>query len=52
MYNVFKRSNFQDCRISAYPPVSENSMFIPNLLLLDIDYEDKQVRTNGIIYAN
>ncbi len=52
MYNVFKRSNFQDCRISAYPPVSENSMFIPNLLLLDIDYEDKQVRTNEIIYAN
>ena len=52
MYKIFKRSNFQDCRISAYPPVTENSMFAPNLLLLDIDYDDTQVKTNGIIYAD
>jgi hypothetical protein len=52
MYKVFKRSNFQDCRISAYPPVTENSMFTPNLLLLDIDYDDKQVKENGLMYAN
>ncbi|MPZ07284.1 MAG: hypothetical protein GEU26_12860 [Nitrososphaeraceae archaeon] len=52
MYNVFKRSNFQDCRISAYPSVNENSMLIPNLSLLDIDYDDDQVNSNGIIYAD
>jgi hypothetical protein len=52
IYNVFKRSNFQDCRISAYPPVTENSMFTPNLLLLDIDYDNDQVKENGLMYAS
>lgn len=52
MFDAFKRANFQDCRISAYPPVNEDILFIPNLLLLDLDYDDDQVKTNGRVYAD
>lgn len=52
MYDAFKRANFQDCRISAYPPVNEETLFSPNLLLLDLDYDDEQVKTNGRTYAD
>jgi len=51
MYNAFRRANFQDCRISAYPD-SNNSVLIPNLLLLDIDYDNNSAKLNGVMYAD
>lgn len=52
MYNVFEDAKFKDCRISAYPPVTENSILIPNILLLDIDYDDSLVLNNGREYGD
>jgi hypothetical protein len=52
MYCAFKKANFQDCRISAYPPIFENTKLIPNLILLDIGYDHHQVQINGVQYAD
>ncbi|MGH9953976.1 MAG: hypothetical protein ACRD5J_20360, partial [Nitrososphaeraceae archaeon] len=52
LFDAFKRANFKDCRISAYPPVKEDSMLIPNLLLLDLDYDHRLTCDNGKEYAD
>jgi hypothetical protein len=35
----FKESNFLDCRLSAYPPITrfENNMIAPSLIFIDLD---------------
>jgi hypothetical protein len=52
LFDAFKRAKFRECRISAYPPISKNNMLIPNLLLLDLDYDQKLVISNGKLYAD
>ena len=54
MYRAFKEANFQDCRISAYPPTKEDPMvrLVPNVVLLDIDYDDDLVKDNGAEHAD
>ncbi len=54
MYKAFKEANFQDCRISAYPPTKEDPMvrLTPNIVLLDIDYNDDFVKDNGVEHAD
>ena len=47
LFDSFGRANFKDCRISAYPPVKEDSMLIPNLLLLDLDYDFSLICNNS-----
>jgi hypothetical protein len=36
-------AQFKDCRISAYQPVTKDTQLIPNILLLDLDLDDKLV---------
>ncbi|MGH9975326.1 MAG: DNA primase noncatalytic subunit PriX [Nitrososphaeraceae archaeon] len=43
LFDAFERANFKDCRISAYPPFNENNLLIPNLLLLDLDYDHRLI---------
>jgi Primase X len=52
MYKAFMEANFQDCRISAYPPVREETRLTPNLILLDIDYNNDLVKNMGLDYAD
>jgi hypothetical protein len=52
LFDAFERVSFKDCRISAYPPVKEDSMLIPNLLLLDLDYDHRLVCDNSKEYAD
>ena len=47
MFNAFGRAQFKDCRISAYPPVRQDTQLIPNILLLDLDLDDKLVISNS-----
>ena len=47
MFNAFERAQFKDCRISAYPPVRQDTQLIPNILLLDLDLDDKLVISNS-----
>ena len=47
LFDSFGRAKFKDCRISAYPPVKEDSMLIPNLLLLDLDYDSRLIYNNS-----
>lgn len=52
LFDAFERANFKDCRISAYPPVKEDGMLIPNLLLLDLDYDQRMIsKVNDKEYA-
>ena len=40
MIDAFNRSNYRDCRVSAYPYFEEpyqKSILVPNLLMLDVD---------------
>ena len=47
LFDAFERAGFKDCRISAYPPVKEDSMLVPNLLLLDLDYDHRLICNNN-----
>ena len=47
LFDAFERAGFKDCRISAYPPIKEDSMLIPNLLLLDLDYDHRLICNNN-----
>lgn len=52
LFDAFARSGFKNCRISAYPPIKEGSMMIPNLSLLDLDYDHNLLTANGKEYAD
>jgi Primase X len=52
LFDAFERASFKDCRISAYPPIKENCMLIPNLLLLDLDYDHHLICNNSKEYAD
>ncbi|MGH9982333.1 MAG: DNA primase noncatalytic subunit PriX [Nitrososphaeraceae archaeon] len=52
LFDAFEGASFKDCRISAYPPVKEDSMLIPNLLLLDLDYDHCIICDNNKEYAD
>jgi hypothetical protein len=52
LFDAFERAGFKDCRISAYPPIKENRMLIPNLLLLDLDYDHHLICNNSKEYAD
>lgn len=52
LFDAFERAGFKDCRISAYPPVKEDSMLTPNLLLLDLDYDHRLICDNNKEYAD
>ena len=47
LFDAFERAKFKDCRISAYPPVKEDTMLIPNLLLLDLDHDSRLIYNNS-----
>ena len=52
MMNAFERAKFRDCRISAYPPVNLDTLQIPNISLLDFDYDKKLISKYGKLHAN
>ena len=52
MMNAFEQAKFRDCRISAYPPVSSETLQIPNISLLDFDYDKKLIAKYGKLHAN
>ncbi|MPZ06071.1 MAG: DNA primase noncatalytic subunit PriX [Nitrososphaeraceae archaeon] len=52
LFDAFERASFKDCRISAYPQAKENNMLIPNLLLLDLDYDHRLITDNSKEYAD
>jgi hypothetical protein len=52
IFDAFERASFKDCRISAYPPVKEDSMLIPNLSLLDLDYDHPLIYNSSKEYAD
>jgi Primase X len=45
MIKVFEEADFVDCRINAYPVLSDGVLQIPNIILLDIDVDGKKGRT-------
>lgn len=52
LFEAFERSNFKDCRISAYPYTTDINQFIPNILLLDLDLDYKIVNSRSKQAAN
>jgi Primase X len=52
LFDAFSRANFRECRISAYPPVSKDKLLIPNLLLLDLDYNSQLINNHGCLHAD
>jgi hypothetical protein len=44
MYNAFRQADYHDCRISAYPPVRDDARLTPNLVLLDIDFDESYIK--------
>ena len=44
MYNAFREAEYHDCRISAYPPIRDDTRLIPNLVLLDIDFDESFIK--------
>ena len=57
MYNAFREAEYHDCRISAYPPVRDDTRLSPNLVLLDIDFDESFIKNSdqtfqGFLTAN
>jgi len=54
MYSAYQGADFKDCRISAYPFISKKAaaiLYVPNLLLLDMDLDYEIVLEKGREYA-
>lgn len=54
LFSACQRADFKDCRISAYPFISRKAaaiLYVPNLLLLDMDLDYEIVLEKGREYA-
>ena len=47
MYNAFRQTDYHDCRISAYPPIRDDARLTPNLVLLDIDFDESYIKDSN-----